>query len=121
MPRSVPQAVSGTTNDFPGETKMKKMNAGDFVFHAKYWNSAAISKNERSIGMRTTNALRASVSAILLTFFLLPAAAHAANVNVVCPGGGVGAFPNINAALNTLDPHGPNTITVSGACVENIF
>ena len=51
---------------------------------------------------------------------LLPPA-RAANVQVVCPGGGPGAYSSINAALSALDPHGPNTITVSGTCVENIF
>lgn len=46
---------------------------------------------------------------------------RAANVQVVCPGGGPGMYSSINAALSALDPHGPNTITVSGTCVENIF
>jgi len=46
---------------------------------------------------------------------------RAANLQVVCPGGGPGAYSSINAALSAIDPHGPNTITVSGTCVENIF
>ena len=57
-------------------------------------------------------------ASFLLT--LLPPA-RAASVQVVCPGGGPGAYSSINAALSALDPHGPNTITVSGTCVENIF
>ena len=51
---------------------------------------------------------------------LLPPA-RAASVQVVCPGGGPGAFPSITAALNTLNPNDANNITVSGNCVENIF
>src|SRR5260370_25434787 len=65
----------------------------EFMSLAKYGDSAAISKNERSIAMRTTRVIRASVSAILLAFFLLPAAAHATDVTVVCPG------QSINTAL----------------------
>ncbi|MBS1839802.1 MAG: right-handed parallel beta-helix repeat-containing protein [Acidobacteria bacterium] len=48
-------------------------------------------------------------------------AGRAANVNVACPGGGPGAFPSISAALNSLNPNDSNTISVSGACVENVF
>jgi Right handed beta helix region len=51
---------------------------------------------------------------------LLPPA-RGASVQVVCPGGGPGAFPSITAALSTLNPNDGNTITVSGTCVENIF
>jgi len=39
--------------------------------------------------MRNRPALRGPVFAILLTFFLLPAAARAGNVTVGCPGGSV--------------------------------
>src|SRR6266566_66166 len=102
MARSVAQAVSGTTNEFPGESTMKKMR-------------------ERSIGMRTIRVLRASVSAILLTFFLLPVAAHAANVTVGCGGvSGTYDFATITAALNTRGQTGPSTITVTGTCQENV-
>src|SRR5712691_5373163 len=70
----------------------------EFMSPTKYGDSATISKNERSIGMRTTRVIRALVSAILLTFFLLPAAAHAANVTVDCTGSTPGAFNTITAA-----------------------
>lgn len=50
-----------------------------------------------------------------------PGTGRAANVQVVCPGGAPGAYSSISGALSALDPHGPNTITVSGTCVENIF
>jgi hypothetical protein len=56
-----------------------------------------------------------------LLLFVLQSIGWAASVQVVCPGGGPGAYSSITAALSTLDPHGPNTITVSGTCVENIF
>jgi Right handed beta helix region len=62
--------------------------------------------------------------AVMVTLFLLLALSctgWAADVQVVCPGGAPGAYSSINAALSALDPHGPNTITVSGTCVENIF
>ncbi len=64
--------------------------------------------------MRTTRVIRASVSAILLAFFLLPAAAHATDVTVVCPG------QSINTALGALPQNGPNTITVTGTCNEDV-
>jgi hypothetical protein len=61
------------------------------------------------------------VSAILLTFFLLPAAAHAANVTVGCGGvSGAYDFPTINAALAVIGQTGPSTITVTGTCQENV-
>jgi hypothetical protein len=59
--------------------------------------------------------------AAALFLLLLPGIGRTANVQVVCPGGGPGAYSSINAALSAIDPHGPNTITVSGTCVENIF
>jgi hypothetical protein len=51
---------------------------------------------------------------------LLPPA-RSANVQVNCPGGGPRAYPSISAALSTLNPNDANTITATGACVENIF
>jgi len=51
---------------------------------------------------------------------LLSVLASAASVNVDCTGSNPQAFPSINAALNTLDLVGPNTITVSGTCHENV-
>jgi Right handed beta helix region len=42
------------------------------------------------------------------------------NVNVDCSGSNAQAFHSINAALNTLNLVGPNTITVSGTCHENV-
>ena len=58
------------------------------------------------------------VTAVCLLTLLPPA--RAADVQVVCPGGGPGAFPSITEALNTLNPNDANTITVSGTCVENV-
>jgi len=61
------------------------------------------------------------VSAILLTFFLLPAAARAANVTVGCGGvSGTYDFTTINAALAAIGQIGPSTITVTGTCQENV-
>jgi hypothetical protein len=51
---------------------------------------------------------------------LAASAASAADLSVICPGGGPGAYSSINAALNTLDPVGPHSITVSGTCHENV-
>jgi parallel beta-helix repeat protein len=62
--------------------------------------------------------LLAAAFALLWAF---PDTARAANLQVVCPGGAPGAYSSISSALSALDPHGPNTITVSGTCVENIF
>lgn len=71
--------------------------------------------------MVKTTLFRASVFPILLTFFLLPAAAHAANVTVGCGGvSGTFDFTTITAALNTIGQTGPGTITVTGTCTENV-
>jgi hypothetical protein len=73
------------------------------------------------VSVASKSRLVSVVFAATLFLSLLPGMGRAANVQVVCPGGGPGVFSSINAALSTLDPHGPNTITVSGTCVENIF
>ena len=99
---------------------MKKMNAGEFVFDTKDGNSITVTKNERSITLRNYRVLSASVFAVLAAFLLLPAAAHATDVTVVCPSGAVGAFSSINAALAALPQNGPNTITVTGMCNEDV-
>lgn len=59
----------------------------------------------------------------LLAIFLLAASgASAADLTVICPGGGAGAYPSITSALNAITNNaGPNSITVSGTCTENIF
>lgn len=44
--------------------------------------------------------------------------AQAANVKVNC--NTTGALSTINGALKLLDPQGPNTLTVSGSCHENV-
>ena len=59
--------------------------------------------------------------AILVVAVMASATAvQAANVTVHCGGSGEDAFPSISAALTHLDARGPNTVTVSGACQENI-
>jgi hypothetical protein len=103
---------------------MKKMNAGEFEFHAKDRNSVAKSQNEGSITLRKIRTLRGLVFAILLTFFLLPAAAHAQPCTAVVDGGT--SYTSINAALahfaatNAIGQTGPGTITVTGTCTENV-
>jgi hypothetical protein len=52
--------------------------------------------------------------------FLLPTIARAANATVDCSGTTPGAFTSITAALNALDLEGPNNITVTGTCTENV-
>src|SRR5258708_34883437 len=93
----------------------------EFMSPTMYGDSAVISKNERSIAMKMNRVLRASVFAVLLTFFLLPAAARAANVTVGCGGvSGTYDFTTITAALNAIGQTGPSTITVSGTCQEKV-
>jgi|GEM_PF-3043973 len=70
--------------------------------------------------MKLTCLLRASIFAGFLTFSLLPAAVHAANVTVGCPGGSGGTFTSINAALAAIGQTGPSSITVTGTCQENV-
>ena len=64
--------------------------------------------------MRKNLIFRASAFAILMTLLLLPGIAHANNVAVNCPGA------SLNAAVATLPPSGPNTITVTGMCNETV-
>lgn len=61
--------------------------------------------------------------AMLVASLLLAASsASAADLTVICPGGGPGAYPSITAALNAITNNaGPNSISVSGTCTENIF
>src|ERR1035438_136225 len=64
---------------------------------------------------------RLSVRVLVLLVLTLAGIVHAqTNVNVDCSGSNPLAFPSINAALNTLSLVGPNTITVSGTCHENV-
>lgn len=64
---------------------------------------------------------RLSVCVLVVLVFTLARIVHAqTNVNVDCSGSNPAAFPSINAALNTLNFVGPNTITVSGTCHENV-
>jgi parallel beta helix pectate lyase-like protein len=66
--------------------------------------------------MRANRLFRGFVFAVLLTFLLLPAAAHAQPCTAVV---GIFPYPSINAAVAALPP-GPNTITVTGMCNENV-
>jgi hypothetical protein len=61
--------------------------------------------------------------AVLVASVLLAASsASAADLTVICPGGGPGAYSSVTAALNAITNNaGPNSITVSGTCTENIF
>jgi len=70
--------------------------------------------------MRNRPALRGPVFAILLTFFLLPAAARAGNVTVGCPGGSGGTYTSITDALNAVGQTGRSTIIVTGTCTESV-
>ena len=58
---------------------------------------------------------------IIVPFLALSLSASAANVSVNCTNPKTGTFPSITAALNSLDPAGPNIITVQGTCKENVF
>jgi parallel beta helix pectate lyase-like protein len=93
--------------------------AGEFMLPTKYGGLATLSE-KRSLTMSANRLLQVSVFAILLTFFLLPAAAHASDVTVGCPGGSGGTYSSITAALAALPQNGPNTITVTGTCNEDV-
>ena len=69
-----------------------------------------------------------SRAAVQLTFMFAVAIllaselATAADLTVICPNGGPGAYPNLTSALNAITNNGgPNSISVSGTCTENIF
>jgi hypothetical protein len=57
---------------------------------------------------------------VVLVFTLAGILRAQTSVNVDCSGSNPQAFHSINAALNTLSLVGPNTITVSGTCHENV-
>jgi hypothetical protein len=64
---------------------------------------------------------RLSVRVMVVLVFTLAGIVRAqSSVNVDCSGSNPQAFHSINAALNTLSLVGPNTITVSGTCQENV-
>ena len=67
-----------------------------------------ISKGSVGLVGRTTLLLVAGL-------LLLPGAARAADVTVDCDN-----FESLQAAINGLDPAGPNTITVTGTCQERV-
>ena len=58
--------------------------------------------------------------AVFLCAALLPAIAQAANLKVNCSHRSEDTLPTVTAALARLSPTGPNTVTVSGACHENV-
>lgn len=60
-------------------------------------------------------------AALLCVMILLPVIAQAANLRVNCSGGKDDAFRTITAAVAHLNQAGPNTITVTGSCVENVL
>jgi hypothetical protein len=56
---------------------------------------------------------------IVIAVLVLGLTAHAVDLNVKC---GQKGLPNtINGALKLLNPEGPNTLTVSGTCNENVL
>jgi hypothetical protein len=65
--------------------------------------------------MRKNPVFRASAFAIFLTLCLISGIAHANDVAVNCPG------QSLSAAVAALPPDGPNTVTVTGTCLnENV-
>lgn len=56
----------------------------------------------------------------ILTLALLPATGFATDAVVDCSGATPGAFTTITAALATLPAAGPNSISVTGTCHENV-
>jgi len=58
---------------------------------------------------------------LVASVLLATSSASAADLTVICPSGGPGAYPSITAALNAITNNaGPNSIRVSGTCTENI-
>src|SRR6266853_5061079 len=109
-PRSVPQAVSGTTNEFPGETKMKKMKVEE---------------------VRMKLQLVKAFPFLLSAFFTIPVATFAGQtapstgsaqnneIAIIC--GDQPGNQSISGVLAHLDPTQPHTIRVSGTCKENVL
>jgi hypothetical protein len=59
---------------------------------------------------------------LVVSAFVAASSASAADLTVVCPGGGPGVYASITDALNAItNNQGPNSISVSGPCTENIF
>jgi hypothetical protein len=68
--------------------------------------------------MSLHSALSRALSLTLLALLSLPAFANSAVVD--CSGATPGAFTTIHAALASLPQAGPNFISVSGTCAENV-
>src|SRR5260221_2802839 len=78
--------------------------------------TTCISKGEHF--MKPHLALARAIAIAFLALLALPAFADSAIVD--CSGATPGAFITIHAALATLPAAGPNIITVSGTCAENV-
>src|SRR5713101_1966588 len=110
MCRTVPQAVSGTTNEFSGETKMKKMKVEE---------------------VRMKLQLVKAFPFLLSAFFTIPVATFAGqtapstgsaqNNEIAITCGDQPGNQSISGVLAHLDPTQPHTIRVSGTCKENVL
>src|SRR6266853_2231167 len=110
MCRTVPQAVSGTTNEFPRETKMKKFKVEE-------------------VGMKSH--LPKALTLLLSVLFSIPGVTFAGqtaasgsddqNIAIAITCGNQPGNQSISGVLAHLDPTRPHTIRVSGTCKENVL
>ena len=74
------------------------------------------------IGLAVQRSSFVFISTLVVSVLVAAGPASAADLTVICPGGGPGAYPSITAALNAItNNEGPNSIAVSGTCTENVF
>jgi hypothetical protein len=105
----VPQAASGTTNEFPGEVSVKKMKV-----------------EEVGMKLHLSKALTLLLSALFsipVVTFAVPTAANAddaQNIEIAITCGDQPGNQSISGVLARLDPTQPHTIRVSGTCKENV-
>jgi hypothetical protein len=109
MRRTVAQAISGTTNEFPGETTMKKMKVEEVCMKSH-------------LSKALTLLLSALFSMPVLTFAgqTVASGGEAQNHEIAITCGNQPGNQSISGVLAHLDPTEPHTIRVSGTCQENV-
>jgi len=105
----VSQAISGTTNEFKGETTMKKMKVEEVCMKSH-------------LSKALTLLLSAFFSMPVLTFAgqTVASGGEAQNQEIAITCGDQPGNRTISGVLAHLDPTEPHTIRVSGTCKENV-
>jgi parallel beta helix pectate lyase-like protein len=109
MPLSVSQAVSETTNKFPGETTMKKTKVEEVCM-----------KSHLSKALTLLLSALFSIPVVAFAGQTAASESNAKNNEIAITCGDQPGHRSISGVLAHLDPTQPHTIRVSGTCKENV-